>query len=67
MRISFQLGFGVFKDLHSKLPTHGRKVFKENFQWVSGLEVFKQDSYGDPRSDEHRSTSEDLGIRDDTR
>jgi hypothetical protein len=67
MRISFQLAFGILKDLHSKFPTHGGKVFKENLQWVSGLEVFKEDPYGDPRSDEHGSTSEYLGIRDDTR
>ena len=67
MRIVFQVGLCVFKDLNRQFAAHGGKVNKEDFKRVSRLQVLEQNTYRNPGSSKDGCAAEDLGVGDDAR
>jgi hypothetical protein len=67
MRIDHERRLGIFEDLNRQLPTHGRKVLKEDLQRVSSFKMLEENANRHSRTDEHRSAPENLGIGDDAR
>ena len=62
MRIVNKGHLGVFEDLNSQFPAHGRKVLEEDLERVACFQVLEDDSHWYPCTDENRCSTEDFGV-----